>query len=315
MLSRKALIIFTAIMLTFCVSASFAQYTVIVEEMDVPLNIAQKVASQNGADVSDTKALASIPPSAYLKAGMGKAETSTIHLASNGHYAVESGGSAENTTVVWNGKINIIMWDQKKVIQMTPEQIEQMVKGAQSMMEQIPNMPDISKMLENANIPKEQLEAAKKALAGMPKTKGAPKSKPMVSKTSQKATIAGISASLYIVKEGDKTRGIWASSDNKALATKFKEMGEIMSALTEMAKKYEGTPEWELIPGTYPLAGVDISAGMFGQKNMRARSTKEIIKGEPSKKAFYIPGRAEGFQVGGMEVMMQGMPGMSTKSR
>jgi len=307
MLTRKALTALTALLLIFCVSASFAQYTITMEETDVPMNVAQKVASQNGVNLSDAKAMAKIAPGDYLKAS-SKAVTSKIYLASNGNYAVEANQGGENTTIVYDGnKMNIIMWKQKKVMQVTPEEIEQMVKGAQSMMGQMQNMPDVSKMLENSNLPKEQLEAAKKALEGMNQPNTGNQAKPEVSKTGQKASFAGQSATLYVVEEGEKTRGIWVSDDNKVLANKFREMGENMAALSEMAKQFQGTPEWELFPGMYPVASVHIGGGMFGQKNMRANSTKEIVKGEPDKKAFHVPGKDEGFEVGGIEVMMGGM--------
>lgn len=304
----KIMFFFTLTFTAFVVLADSvpAQFTIVLEEVNVPEHVVQKVADDRKCSTSED--MAGIPGSEYLQVAenMGKipdTEKTTINVDRKGLFAAETIGPNGKMTMVYNGKFNMIMWDMKKVIQTTPEEMKGMATQAESMMGQVQkNMPDISKFLDNANLTEEQKASAMRAMPGMFGNKQTVQSKPTVKVTDKTRTILGMPATLYLIKEGNITKGIWASDVDKELAKKYREVGEKFEAMIPMKKKE--TDEWELLPEKHPLEKVEVFEGGYSRMGVKVSITKEINRGNPPAKAYYVPGKADGFQVGGRELMM-----------
>ncbi|GAX59364.1 transcriptional regulator [Candidatus Scalindua japonica] len=296
------------IVLMFLESTVSAQYTIVIDEIDVPPHVVQKVAEDKNCSTSDD--FASITGSEYLDTAKKLGEhlsidKTTINVDIKGLFAAETVSQDNKITMVFNGKFNMIMWDMKKVIQMTPAEIEGMAKQAENMMGQMQkNMPDISKLLDGANLTPEQKAAAMQAMPGMFNNKNVPEPESAVKATDKTRTITGMPATLYLIKDGNTTKGIWASDVDKRLADKYEEVGKSFDAMTPMKK--EKKKEWELLPGKYPLETVEVNDGGYRGPKVGLRMTKEIRRGNPPEKAYYVPGSEDGFQVGGTELLMSG---------
>lgn len=286
------------------VNSAHAQYTIVQEQINVPQFVAEKVAEDNNCSTSED--LAGIHGIKYIQAAkkMGKnlqTEMTTIHIDIKGLFAIQT----NMMSMVYNGKFNLIMWDRKKVIQMTHEEVTGMAKQAKILMEQLQkNMPDMSKLFDNANLTEEQKAAAMQAMPGILRNNMTAKPGPTVKGTNKKRTILGMPSKLYLIKDGNKTKGVWASSSNKGLAKKFTELAIKFKDIASMNNNE--TLEWELLPGKCPLEIVEVLSSGH-RMSVKLTLTKEIKKGNPPATAFVVPGKAEGFQVGGKELLMEGL--------
>ena len=116
---------------------------------------------------------------------------------------------------------------------------------------------------------------------------------------------------MYIAKAGEKVEGIWAIDNDRALAAKFREMGENMTAAFEMEGLKE-IKEWEIIPGKFPASKTTVEMGMRGGRlSVDIEYYTSIKRETPTADKFVPPGKDEGFTQG---TLMDLMPGIKLEN-
>lgn len=296
-----------------------AQYILEMEEFEVPEDLLWALGNDEGLEDPEERIafFASLPESEYLR----KAEvegitleksTSTIYVDGNNFAAERRAPDEGKMTFIYleNGDIYMVMWNKKKVIKTSQEEINQMKKDATAMISQAQqNMPDMDALLSKymTEQQKQQMQEAMDKLKGM--GQGTPDQTPQVTieRPGTKRKLLGTEAELYIAKAGTKVEGIWAIDNDRALAAKFREMGENMTAAFEMEGMQE-IKEWEIIPGKFPASKTTVEMGMWGGRLRVDIDYCTSIKREPPPPDKFVPpGKDEGFTQGTLLDLMPGM--------
>ena len=308
------------LLITCAVTSSVhAQLTVTSEEFQVPQTLIDRIADRNTNQGDPEAFLVSVPPEEYMKTAKELGETleidkTTFFADGKGNFSVEALSPQGKMTMVYKEReqtMNQILWAEKKVIKSSVAEMKKMRQGATDAMSQTQkNMPDLDQMFEGMT--DEEKAAAKRSLPGFMVGQTA-KPKPTVKRTNKKRKILGQSATLYIVKmSGDELKGIWASKDDSELAERFRKATEKSEAVFGMQDD-DDRDELELLGGKYPLESVTVEQGPWGGTlSVAVHRTTGIDKGNPPRKPFYVPGKAEGFETGSM---MDRMPDMSGRKR
>lgn len=304
------------LMLTCAVTSSVhAQLTVTSEEFQVPQTLVDEIFDRN-ADQDDPEAfLVTVTPEAYMKIAKESGETleidkTTFFADAKGDFAVETVSPEGKMTMVYKEReqtMNQIIWAEKKVIKTSVAEMKKMRRGAtdaRSRMQK--NMPDLNAMFEGMT--DEEKAAAQRSLPGF-LGGGSARPKPTVKRTNKTRTILGHRATLYIVTmSSGELKGIWAAKEDSELAERFRKFAEKSEAVFGMQDD-DDMDEMELLGGKYPLESVTIERGQWGGTlSVEVHRTTRIDKGNPPRKPFYVPGKAEGFKTGSM---MDEMPDMS----
>ncbi|MCZ6821172.1 MAG: hypothetical protein O7G31_17020 [Calditrichaeota bacterium] len=302
-----------------------AQYILAMEKFEIPEDLLWTLG--NDEDLEDpeerTAFFASLPESKYLRKAEAEGITleksiSTIYVDGN-NFAVESMALDEGKmTFIYleNGDIYMVMWNKKKVIKTSQEEINQMKKDATAMISQAQqNMPNMDALLSKymTEEQKQQMQEAMNKLKGMgqgmPDQTPQEKPKVTIERPGTKRKLLGTEAELYIAKAGKKVEGIWAIDNDRALAAKFLEMGENMTAAFEMEGLKE-IKEWEIIPGKFPASKTTVEMGMRGGRlSVDVEYYTSIKRETPTADKFVPPGKDEGFTQG---TLMDLMPGMNS---
>ena len=224
-----------------------AQYIIEQIEYEIPISydlVPDDVEFEDPED--ENKFFLNIPESKLKEAALAegreiKEERSTIYIEGE-NFAVETeSGEMGKVTMVSDAKtgmIYLIMWTQKKVIEMKPEDMAKIEESAKAAAE---------KVLEN--LPPEMREQVR---AEMEKEKNKPPVKYEAKPTGQKMKLYGFNCEEYgIVKDGEFIT-IWASGDRPEIVD---EVNRISGKFDEMFKtgEDEDVDEWQLVPGKIPV--------------------------------------------------------------
>lgn len=302
--SKLILSISIAFLLFTSVNYLKAQYIVEQIEYEIPISydlIPEDIEFEAPED--ESKFFLDIPDSKLKEAALAegreiKEERSTIYIEGE-NFAVETeSGEMGKVTMVSNAKTGmmyLILWTQKKVIEMKPEDLAKIEESAKASTE---------KVLEN--LPAEMREQVR---AEMEKEKNKPQVKYEAKPTGQKMKLYGFNCEEYgIVKDGEFIT-IWASGDRPEIVN---EIDRISGKFDEMFKtgEDEDIDEWQLVPGKIPVQVKTYRSDMMGEPSITIQAITGIENRKPSADKFRVPGQDEGFTKGSMmEMMKQMMPG------
>lgn len=319
-MSKPKFYIMVVIFLFACFAgqALKAQYILEMEEFDVPESVLWEIREdKSDLDDPDKRAtyLVSLPESDYIKVAQKLDEPidinkTTIYVDGN-NFAVETMSPEGKMTMIHrDGMIYMVIWDEKKVVKTSKEEVQKMREDAMSMLNQAQqNMPGYNLEAMYEHLTKEQQEKLKEAMEQMKMARGGqvqtkqPVKEPSVTKTDQRRTILDLATQLYIAKSNTKTKGIWATSEDKELAAKFSEAGKVFKAAFDMQGGNE-IEEWHLLPGKFPVVTATYKESMMGTASVKVQRYTKIDKRQPPENKLMPPGKNEGFTEGTMMDMM-----------
>ena len=227
-----------------------------------------------------------------------KEEKVTIYIDGE-NFAVETESEEMGkVTTVFDTKTGImyaIMWSQKKVIEIKPEDMDKMAEKYKATTE---------KMLENLSP-----EMREQVRAEMEKEKKQSPVKYDAQPTGKKMKLYGFNCEEYRVNKDEDVITIWASSDEYGI---LKEVDRVSKKFDELFKSSddESVDEWQLVPGKIPVqVRTYTSSMMMGEPILVIRAITKIERKKPPTDTFRVPGENEGFTKGSMmDMMMQMMP-------
>ena len=94
----------------------------------------------------------------------------------------------------------------------------------------------MAEAMKNANLTKEQKEAARQYLPGFGQGKQRPAAD--VEATGKTGVLLDKKVKLFIITKGRNGKGIWAASDDKKLAETFRTMSDRMNEMTSPAQAH-----------------------------------------------------------------------------
>jgi hypothetical protein len=280
-----------------------AQYIVEQNEYDVPVSyelFPEDVEFDGPEDEGNF--ILNIPESklkeAALAEGLEISEEKTIMYLDGENFAIETEsedmGKMTVVSDIQKGIMYIIMWSQKKVMQMTAEEMAKMEKESQ-------NATD--KMLQN--IPPEM---RKQVMEQMELEKSKAPVKYNARPTGKKMNLYGFNCEEYRVEMDEELISIWASSSNAGIAKEFERVSNKYDKIFKSDD--EDIDEWKLVPGKVPVQVRTYSLSMMmGDPVLNIRNVTKIENKKPSPDKFRVPGKKEGFTKGSIQdIMMQMMP-------
>lgn len=193
------------------------------------------------------------------------------------------------------GVMYYIMWSQKKVIEIKPEDMDKITEKSNAAIE---------KMLENMSP-----EMQKQVKAEMEKEKNKSAVKYDAQLTGNKMKLNGFNCEEYRFNKNEDVILIWASNDKSGIT---KEIIRVSNKFNELFKSSENddVDEWQLVPGKIPVqVRTYTSSMMMGEPVLFIQSITKIENKKPPVDKFRLPGKKEGFTKGSMmDMMMEIMP-------
>jgi len=302
--SKLILRIFIAFVFFTFANGLKAQY--IIEQIEYEIPVSYELIPEDAEferQEDEINYILNIPESKLKEAALAeglelKEEKSTIYIDGD-NFAVETEsedtGKMTMLSDMKTGVMYVIMWTQKKVVEMKQEDMDEMAEESKAMSE---------KMLENLSP-----EIRKQVMAEMQKEKNKSPLKYDVLPTGKKKKIYGFNCEEYRVNKGEDVITIWASNDKSGV---LKEVSRISKKLDELSRSSddEEVDEWQLVPGKIPVQVVTYTYSMMmGDPILAIQAITKIEKKKPSADKFRVPGKNEGFTSGSMMDMMQIMPG------
>ena len=199
-----------------------------------------------------------------------------------------------NVTMISGTKTGVmyyIIWSQKKVIEIKPEDMDKIAEKSNAAIEKM--SPEMQEQVR-AEMEKEKNKSAVKYDAQL---------------TGKKMKIYGFNCEEYRVNKNEDVILIWASNDKSGI---IKEINRVSNKFDELFKSSEdeGVDEWQLVPGKIPVqVRTYTSSMMMGEPVLLIQSITKIEKEKPPVEKFRVPGKKEGFTKGSMvDMMMEIMP-------
>jgi len=233
--------------------------------------------------------------SAYSEYEEIEIHKSTIYMDGE-NFAVESHSKEEGkVSIILNydtGMMYYVLWAQKKVYEISKEDIEGIQKEADAA---------VQKMLEQ--VPPEMREQAKIAMEG---NRGNQKSVQKIKPTGKEMNKYGYKCDQYMVEGKHEVMTIWASDDRLGLAKKAKSVSEKLSKMFPSTNKEE-KDEWELVAGKIPIEVRTYQMDPMIGARMEIQAITKIKETKPPAEKFISPGEAEGFSRSSFKEMMMQM--------
>jgi len=205
---------------------------------------------------------------AALAAGREIREEKVTTYIDGENFAVEteSEGMGKVTMISGSktGVMYYIMWSQKKVIEIKPEDMEKFSEKSNDAIE---------KMLENMSP-----EMKEQVRAEMEKEKNKSPSKYDAQLTGKKMKLYGFNCEEYRVNKNEDVVIIWASNDKSGI---IKEINCVSNKFDELFKSCEdeGVDEWQLVPGKIPVqVRTNTSSMRMGEPVLFIQSITKIEK-------------------------------------
>jgi hypothetical protein len=225
-------------------------------------------------------------------------EKSTIYMDGN-NFAVESiSNEMGKITMVADastGTMYTVMWEERKVLEMSSEDMEEMEERSKVMAEQ---------MLEK--LPAEYRD---QILAEMDTKNNKSNSTVVVKPTGTNNTINGFGCEEYFVKTDDKTMMVWASPDKIGITKEIQKFSDRFDQIFNSDDE-EDIDEWSIISGKIPIQVRQVSTSIeMDEPVIIIQTITKLDKKKPSSDVFIVPGVNEGFTKSSMmDMMMQMMP-------
>jgi len=279
--------------------ASFVQAQYIIEQKEslIPVNydlLPEDTEFENPMD--EAKYFLNLPEE-QLKSGEMEIEESISTMYLDGeNFAMEMISEEQGkVTSIYDAKKKVfyyVLWAQKKVYQMTDEDMKQIQKDTEAltskMMEGL--SPEMRKQVEEQM----KLEARSKAAS--------------VSSTGKKMKKYGFDCSQYMIETEEELKVVWASDDLPGLRKAFEKFAAHMTKIFP-SEEGDTTDEWELIKGKIPVETRSMrgSMGMMGSPEIEITALTKIKQTTPPADKFVPPSAADGFTYGSMKDMMSEM--------
>ena len=187
------------------------------------------------------------------------------------------------------GRMTTIMWSQKKVFEMNPEDLEDMKAEA-----------DAAVKMALENLPPEMREQME---AEMAKEKIRSDSDYSVTATGKTSNLNGFSCEEYRVIQDEEVMSVWAAADDIGIGKTVDRISKRFDALFQDDED-DGVDEWLVVPGKIPIEVRRYVYSMMGDPVLEIQSIQRIEKRKPSLEKFRVPGASEGFSRGSMKDMM-----------
>lgn len=281
-----------------------AQYVIEQMEYEIPFSyslIPEDVEFESDED--EINFILNIPfanlKAAALADGLEIIEEKMLMYLDGDHFAVESEtedmGKVTMVSDVSTGVIHLIMWSEKKTIEMKSEDMKKMEKQANEAIEAaIKDMPP---------------EMQEQVRAEM----NTDKDRPMISfepfPTGKSADINGYTCYEYRIEREEEMISAWVTNDEYGLMDEVKRLS---SKIDEMFSQNEENDfdEWQMVPGKIPIQVISYIYDMImGDPLINIQTITKIEKQKPPADIFKVPGEDEGFtQATVMETMDQITP-------
>ncbi len=278
-----------------------AQYIIEQIEYEIPINYELLKEGTDFEDpIDEAKFFLNLPEgklkaSAYSEYDEMEIQKSTIYISGD-NFAVDSQTKEEGKiTVISNynkGIIYYVLWSQKKVYEMSKEDMENIQAEANDA---------VQKMMEQ--LPPEMREQAKMVMEA---EKGQQESKQKIISTGKKMNKYGYSCDQYIIEGDNDVMTIWASDDILGLAKKAQHVSEKLSKIFKTDDKKE-KDEWDLVSGRIPIEVRTYQMDPMIGARMEIQAITKINKTNPPAEKFIVPGEAQGFTRSSFKEMMNQM--------
>lgn len=296
--------VFVAFLFCAWTNSLQAQYIIEQVESEIPISyelIPEGVEFESQED--EIYFFLDIPESKLKKAALDEGREIRIEKVKTyidgENLAVETESEEDGkVTMIFNTKTDIfysIMWSHKKVIEIKPEDMQEITEKANAATEKIlENMPAELQEQVRAEMEKEKKKTPVKYEAQL---------------TGKKMKFYGFNCEEYRVNKNEDVITIWASSDQSEIIKEFDRAAKKIDALFKSSDD-ESFDEWQLVPGKIPVQVRSYTSAMrMDEPVLIIQSITKIEKKKPSADKFRIPGENEGFTKGSMmEMMMQMMP-------
>jgi hypothetical protein len=240
--------------------------------LDIPANKLKAGAIANGAEINEEKSI--------------------IYIDGN-NFCIET-VSEENgkVSMIANSKTNniyTVLWPQKKVVELKPEDIENMKKKAKEATE---------KMLKYLSP-----EMRENLMNNMNQEKDKTKVEYQVKPTGEKKQISGLNCSQFRVSKGEEIMDLWVTEDSFGL---FNDVIRISKKFEELYNTDNDNEfdEWQILPGQIPVQLSTFTESISGEPVIVIRKITKIENKKSPVEKFYIPGDKEGFTKGSFMDMM-----------
>ena len=222
---------------------------------------------------------------------------STIYVDGE-NFAAEDNSEMGKMTVISNAKDGVmymVMWAQKRVVVMTPEDLKKMEEQANAAVEEsIKLMSPEMQAQVRAAMEKEKQQKSGTKLAANP--------------TDKKMTINGFNCELYTIKKEEGIIiGIWAAPDEMKITGAAEKISEKFSKIFNMGNDEE-IDDWSLVRGKIPVEVREMSLDIsMNEPSFSITSIQKIERKTPPADKFYVPGEKEGFTHGSYSDMVKQM--------
>ena len=209
-------------------------------------------------------------------------ESSTIYIQGD-RFAVESrseDGRFSAISDMVNQRMYLVLWDQKKVMVIGKEDLDQMKQKTNTAAQQALDhlSPEMRKQVEAAMKNNMRQEDAVSLRS-----------------TGKSEIINGFNCTQVIAETESGFQEIWAAEDQFGLSEKVgrfeAQMKQFMPSDEESDKD-----EWELVPGKVPVKVNTVSVPNFSNPRIKITTIESIQKKTVPPSKFIPPGEAEGFQ-------------------
>lgn len=174
-----------------------------------------------------------------------------------------------------------IIWDQKKYIEMSMQQIQQMRKGVQESLQQMPEMGEMETMLEKLppEARKQAMQALKQAREAASGQQKAPAPKRKVTRTGRKRQINGFACEEVRVAAGPGRNVFWVSKARPRLTKSYAALAEVWKDGFGFDEKEPGEVDpFEVVPDAVPVEtrSLQRTGGMSFELNATQLLSAEI---------------------------------------
>ncbi len=285
------------IFVSFFACSTYAQFIMEEKEYHIPVNydlLPEDTEFENPVD--EAKYFLNLPEE-RLRAGAMDIEESTSTMYFDGeNFAAEMVSAEEGkVTSIYDSNKKIlyyVLWEQKKVFQMTGEDMKQMQKDTEAMK---------NKMMEGLS-PEMRMQVEEQM-----KMDAKPK-KSKVTSTGKKEKKYGFDCNQYLVESEEEIKMIWATDDLPGLRNSFEGFIKKMSAVFPSMEESE-KDDWDLVGGKIPVETLTMmsSIDMMGTPEIEITALTKIKQTKPPSDKFVPPTAADGFSYGSMKNMMSQM--------
>ena len=296
------------LILIFCLVVSSLQAQFIVKQVEYTIPISYSLVPEDleiASEEEEALFFMTIPTEKLKQAALEEGREvntneSTIYVDGE-NFAAEDNSEMGKTTVISKAKdseMYMVMWAQKRVVVMTPEDLKKVEEQANAAVE------------ESIKSLSPEMQAQVRAAMEQEKQQK-PGAKQVANPTGKKMTINGFNCELFTIKnEEGQITGIWAAADDMKITGEVERISGKISKMFNMGED-EDADEWSLVKGKIPVEvrTMDVNMSM-GEPSFNITSILKIENKTPPADKFYVPGKKDGFTQGSfsemMEQMMQG---------